>query len=1625
VARKMTAWMLRARGGAWWTVLAILLFAGAGEALGQDAVNPPQARSALKQGYDLYRRGDYEQAGKYFARAQALQQELTAAERRDLANYISRNNTALQLRRDGQLQLTKAQDALRQGRTREAADLIMIANANEYLTPQDRNLLTKLNESVRTTRTGAAMPAVPGNASYKSLLSQARMALQQGDIDQAESLAHEAERVHSGPTWMHLPWSDSPAKVIRDAQSTRRKLMQEAMKSNAPKDVSPLKGIKKFFRFNKEPDQQEYFGPGPILNSPSSPRAGNQKTSDGRNGQYHDFLAEKTPRGSNSSDNTTQARLLIQKGYEALRAKDYETARKYAFQAKELRPNLTFSEQNPDSLLTAIQQASATASRTSSSGPIIQASASSPAPAEAYKDPHVLLREARAALNQNKLDEAEQLCARAAGQPDAHWGYFEDSPAKLRVDIQKKRTRQDREKSVELLAEARKLFAQGRYDEARNLAWRAQQLHGTYNVWELGDRPQKLLSEIEKAQQKAVQTSGKMQESMARPYNPVVGPANAKQRARELLAEARQLQSRGLLIEARAKISAAQQLGGQFSPLENGPDIVMRDLNALCARQIDMLVQRANTALSNAADSTRVRKAEADLATARSLAVAFGQDLGRIDQAVATLRQAQLNGGIVLASAVGTPTPAGPMPASNLNSETPIPAAAAPNSAGKDLLDRARLELKAGNTHMARRIAEEAFDAKYGVQREAQAMLRSIDTEEHNQTVLAARRSAEAAVDAYRRKDFKSARSIFVALDIRLLSPEMQRLVREISAQPEMQPEGAQRVAAKENFGVVPAIDIPGKALVSDQAPSGSKGGIEEYRAMEEIAFQKLHKKSLEVQAKAIEAMRAGNSARAIDMLREHMDQLSRSPIDPERVGILRKQVAKRLEQCQIAQAQRQALEQSQQSIHNEGKYQQAILKHQQQVEDLLRQYRNLMKEGKANEAHVAALKAKEVAPDNPAVVAAVYISDVRMKQDRDDKIRHENEKRFLDGVDGNGGAFVSMEDPLSIDPKRLEISKKRSVLQNGIWSTIKNPKERAIERKLSSLVSLNFKDTPLKQVIYDLQTMTGVNIYPDSAALQEANISLEQPLSLSVDNISFKSALRLLLRQVHLTYVIKDEVLQITTENRSKGNTVRVVYPVADLVVPVEDNPTPDSMNLQAIMDRHVHQMSGVSNPGLTPFPGPMSLPNGQTVSSSSSGVSGAGAYQGNMSSGGSMVTRQSVKQTIEDTLINLITSTISPETWQSAGGPGQIQYFPLGLALVVNQTQDVQEQVLDLLQALRRLQDLEVAIEMRMITVSEAFFEFIGVNFDLNLLTHNSQADQNLVLNSSFQPFGLPNAFKPSRFVTGLTPAGTFTPDLNVPIKASSFGFSQPPFGGFPGTLGADGGISMGLAFLSDIQVFMFMEAAQGDRRTNVMQAPKITVFNGQTAFITVSDQQFFLTGVNVFQSPFGQVFFNPIQTPFPLGVSLRVTPVVSADRRFVRLNLFPSMTNLASTNVPLIPVQIPVPTFLFGPGPNTTIGPPENIVQMFFQQPAFTTIFLNTTVNVPDGGTVLLGGLKTLSEGRNEFGPPILSKIPYISRLFRNTAYGREAQSLMIMVTPRIIINEEEELIYTGQLPSIPRP
>ena len=55
-----------------------------------------------------------------------------------------------------------------------------------------------------------------------------------------------------------------------------------------------------------------------------------------------------------------------------------------------------------------------------------------------------------------------------------------------------------------------------------------------------------------------------------------------------------------------------------------------------------------------------------------------------------------------------------------------------------------------------------------------------------------------------------------------------------------------------------------------------------------------------------------------------------------------------------------------------------------------------------------------------------------------------------------------------------------------------------------------------------------------------------------NISGISLRSALRLLLGDIDLTYLIKDEVMKITTKEKAAENMIIKVYPVGDLVMPL-----------------------------------------------------------------------------------------------------------------------------------------------------------------------------------------------------------------------------------------------------------------------------------------------------------------------------------------------------------------------------------------------------------------------------------------------------------------------------------------
>ncbi len=680
----------------------------------------------------------------------------------------------------------------------------------------------------------------------------------------------------------------------------------------------------------------------------------------------------------------------------------------------------------------------------------------------------------------------------------------------------------------------------------------------------------------------------------------------------------------------------------------------------------------------------------------------------------------------------------------------------------------------------------------------------------------------------------------------------------------------------------------------------------------------------------------------------------------------------------------------------------------QNKIAQLVEEYNDLIEEQRYSEAEVRARQVRALDPDSPIARTLLLSSKFGMRRRELAAIDEAAEEGFYGAMASVDASRVPFDDRTPMvfgDAKQwgdLTSSKYRG---REMKRRQLSPTELKIQAALKQPVQVRFTNRPLKEVLDSLGSLSNVNIYADPQGLSAEGVTSDTPVTINLtEDISLQSALKLILEPLRLTYVIQHEVLRITSEETGDANVYTDVYNVADLVIPIPNFVPGYNVGLPAaISEAHRSLGYGSSMPAamgaLTIAPGDLqgnaNINSSVLAQSNSFGMLPRGGSRpsqplgyGNGNGGAALADF--------DTLIELITSTIAPDTWDDVGGPGAIESFPTNLSLVISQTQDVHDQIADLLEQLRRLQDLQVTIEVRFITLRDDFFEQMGIDFDFDIDDNVQQ---------------LPQDDQGNSVTIGLDATGVPTADLDITFTQGSFGASSPAFGGYDA---ASAG-SIGFAILSDIEAFFVLQAAQGDQRSNVLQAPKVTLFNGQQASVSDTSQRPFVTSLIPVVGDFAAAH-QPVIVVLSEGTSLSVQAVVSSDRRFVRLTLVPFFSQIGE-----------VEEFTFDGTTSTETGsnvtdPDGNPIETgnmktttsgtTVQLPTFAFTTVSTTVSVPDGGTVLLGGIKRLREGRNEQGLPVLSKLPYINRLFRNVGIGRESQSLMLMVTPRIIIQEEEE-------------
>lgn len=105
------------------------------------------------------------------------------------------------------------------------------------------------------------------------------------------------------------------------------------------------------------------------------------------------------------------------------------------------------------------------------------------------------------------------------------------------------------------------------------------------------------------------------------------------------------------------------------------------------------------------------------------------------------------------------------------------------------------------------------------------------------------------------------------------------------------------------------------------------------------------------------------------------------------------------------------------------------------------------------------------------------------------------------------------------------------------------------IERALQEATHLDFIEQPLSDVVVFLEDLHHIQIELDGWAIKEGAFSADTPVSKTLKDISLADALDLTLRALELDYVIKNDVLLITTADEAKAMFDIRIYGVQTLL--------------------------------------------------------------------------------------------------------------------------------------------------------------------------------------------------------------------------------------------------------------------------------------------------------------------------------------------------------------------------------------------------------------------------------------------------------------------------------------------
>lgn len=211
-------------------------------------------------------------------------------------------------------------------------------------------------------------------------------------------------------------------------------------------------------------------------------------------------------------------------------------------------------------------------------------------------------------------------------------------------------------------------------------------------------------------------------------------------------------------------------------------------------------------------------------------------------------------------------------------------------------------------------------------------------------------------------------------------------------------------------------------------------------------------------------------------------------------------------------------------------------------------------------------------------------------------------------------------------------------------------------------------------------------------------------------------------------------------------------------------------------------------------------------------------------------------------------------------------------------------------------------------------------------------------------------------------------FAKDLGIEWEWSRVSFNERHVN----DVGQEPPVVLGHFQRSPMEIIATINALVDDGKAKVLANPNVLALDGKPASIFIGDEIKYVVSVQVTTTG-----VNVTTETARVGVQLHVVSRVSSDG-YITMDLHPEASVIKSF------LKTPADLLL----------------------PEISRRFIDSTVRVKDGETIVIGGLITEEDRERMTGIPFLSDLPIIGGLFKNKHNEKIRSEIMMFITPKIV-------------------